>query len=286
VARPHEKRPAGSRAIYCALLAVSFLAGFGINQTGLGRQLNDNVYDFFFRHYQPKPWPLSSALLMIDEKTFHKYNGVRGERRALAAGLNLIRSAHPRAVAVDIILAEPSEDDDALEAAFATTHNLVLPCELIGQWEDPIPRFRRHAAGLGQVYVEPASDAVSREIELYKVAENGGKSDRRWVLALEAYRVSRGVEIVESPHDLLVGNVDIPADKDPSKYGFRKSGYNMRIRYVPPSMEQIPRASIADIAANPSLARIFADKVVFAGVSAQTAARDRWMTPQIGRAHV
>jgi signal transduction histidine kinase len=268
--------PAGTSArtakAYCGLMGLSLLFGVWLNSTGLGRQLNDNVYDFFFRHYQPGRWTLSSILLTIDEKTFHQFNGIRGDRKALAAGLNLIRDAHPQAVAVDVILAEPGEDDDLLEAAFAATRNLVLPCELTGEWEDPIPRFRRYAAGLGQVYVEPDPDAISRDIELFKLAGTGAKTDRRWALSLEAYRVSRGVDIVESPNELIVGDVVIPANRD-------KSGYRMRIRYVPRSMEQIPRVSIADIIADPSLARQFADKVVFVGVIAQTATRDRWMTP-------
>ncbi len=272
MARPHDIRPAGSLAIYCGLMVFAVVFGIWLNSTGLGRQLDDNVYDFFFRHYQPKPWALSSALLTIDEQTLRQFNGVRGERWALATGLNLIRDAHPRAVAVDIILAEPNLTyDDALETAFAATHNLVLPCELTGTWEDPIPRFKRHAAGLGQVYIEPFHDAVSRYIELYKYTGNGGSADRRWVLALEAYRVSRGVDVIESPNDLQVGDVIVPADK-------MKSGYRMRIRYVPPSVGTIPRVSVAELAANPSLSGTFKDKVVFVGVSAQSAG-DRWMSP-------
>jgi signal transduction histidine kinase len=266
--------------MYWGLLAISLLFGIWLNSTGFGRQLDNNAYDFFFRHYQPTPWPLTSALLTIDEKTLQQFKGIRGERKALAAGLKLLRDAHPRAVAVDVILADTSEDDDALESAFTATHNLVLPCELAGgNWEDPIARFKQHAAGIGQVYVEPIGDAISRYIELYKVAGEHGKADRRWVLALEAYRVSRGAIITESPHQLQVGDITIPADKDPSAAGYLPSGYAMRIRYVPSSMPSIPAVSVAELVADPTRARAFTDKVVFAGVSAQTAARDRWMTP-------
>jgi signal transduction histidine kinase len=270
-AKQTDKRPAGSPAIYCVLLAATLLFGISVKKTGLGRQLDDNVYDFFFRHYQPKPWTTSSILLTIDSTTLDQY-GTNGVRKALAKGLDLIRDAHPRAVAVDIILAGPSEDDGALEEAFASTHNLVLPCQLNEEkWEDPIPRFKKYAAAVGQVHIEPVGDAVSRYVELYKRTGDKSTTDRRWTLALEAYRVSRGVDIIESPNDLEVGDVIIPADKD--------SGYRMRIRYVPASMEPIPRVSIAELAADPSLAREFSGKVVFAGVSDQTAARDRWMTP-------
>ena len=47
-------------------------------------------------------------------------------RAALADGLGKISAAKPAAVAVDLILAEPSPSDDKLEAAFAKTRNLVL----------------------------------------------------------------------------------------------------------------------------------------------------------------
>ena len=46
---------------------------------------------------------------------------------------------------------------------------------------------------------------------------------RRWALALEAYRVSRGVDVVESPNELQVGEVVIPATKEAS--GYRVMGY-------------------------------------------------------------
>ncbi len=270
--RQNEKRRAGSPILYCVLLVVSLLSGIYVQQSTPGRQFDDNVYDFFFRHYQPKPWTTTSILLTIDSTTLDQY-GTTGTRKALAAGLDLIHDAHPLAVAVDIILAGPSEDDGPLETAFAVTHNLVLPCQLNGEkWEDPIPRFKRYAAAVGQVHIEPVGDAVSRYVELYKVVgDNRAHDDRRWSLALEAYRVSRAAEIIESPKELQVGDVIIPATKD--------SGYRMRIRYVPASMNPIPRVSIAELAADPGKARLFAGKVVFAGVSDQTAARDRWMTP-------
>jgi signal transduction histidine kinase len=273
-AKQSEQRPAGHPAIYCALLAGSLLLGLGINESGLGRQLDDNVYDFFFRHYQPKPWTTSSILLTIDEATLHTY-GVGHVRKALAAGLDLIRDARPRAVADDIILAEGGEDDGPLEAAFAATRNLVLPCQLSGQkWEDPIPRFKRYAAAVGQVHVEPAGDAISRDVRLYKLVGDKNTGDHRWTLALEAYRLSRGVDIVESPTDLQVGDVIIPATNTREDQGYR-----MRIRYVPASMDPIPRVSVTELQADPSKARYFSGKVVFVGVSDQTASRDRWMTP-------
>ena len=202
-----------------------------------------------------------------------EFNGIRGDRRALAAGLEAIKDAHTRAVAIDVILADPSPkgspDDAILETALSHTHDLVLACEYNGRWEYPIPRFRRYAAAIGEVHTVPNDDAVSRGLQLIK--RSPADNDERRALALEAYRVSRNTSVVISPDDIQVGDVIIPA-----RYAF---GYNMRIRYVPPTMGGIPKVSIADLVENPSLASKFEGKVVFAGMSAQDAVRDRWMTP-------
>ena len=81
----------------------------------------------------------------------------------------------------------------------------MLACQLLpdgSAWEDPLARFRVHAAALGHVHAEPDElDSVGRSLPLEKAAGH----DRRWALSLEAYRLSRGAQIVESPTDLDVG---------------------------------------------------------------------------------
>jgi signal transduction histidine kinase len=194
-------------------------------------------------------------------------------RAALADGLEKISAAQPGAVAVDLILAEPSPVagvDAQLEAAFANTRKLVLSCDLLPDgsgWEDPIARFRKHAVAVGEVHADlDKFDAVSRDLPLERAAGN----DRRWALALETFMAVKGVDITESPDDLLVGTTRIP-----SNYS---AGRVIRLRYTPPDMGGIPRVSIADLDQHPEKAAQFTGKVVFAGVTAQTAA-DRWMTP-------
>jgi signal transduction histidine kinase len=191
-------------------------------------------------------------------------------RAALADGIARILPAHPTAVVVDIILAEGGEADDRLEAEFARTPKLVLSSDMQpdgSQWEEPIPRFKEYAAGVGEVHADlDKFDAVSRDLPLEKVAGH----DRRWTLALETLRVVENRDIVESPDDLTVGSVRIPSrDRDARA---------IRIRYAPLAMGGLPQVTIADLDTNPSLASRFAGKVVFAGVTAQTAT-DRWMTP-------
>ena len=89
-------------------------------------------------------------------------------------------------------------------------------------------------------------------------------------LAVEAYRLSRSAQIVESPDDLDIGGRIIPSA--------RASGRLMRIRYAPPYVH-IPRISLKDLIEHPGMAAQVAGKVVFAGVTDQTAARDWLFTP-------
>ncbi len=258
------------RWLYPALLGCAGLLGITASWTPPARAIDSYAYDFFFRLRTPDPWPIESELLAIDEPTMRVFGGVGGIRAALARGLDLIAPAHPRVVAVDILLAEPNPADDALEQAFRKVGPVVLSSDLQpGQgWDEPLPRFRQLAAAVGHVHADlDRYDAVSRELPLEKISAH----DRRWALALEAFRVSRNAVITETPDALEVGGVTIPAPE--------AKGRLMRIRYLPPDRGGIPGYSVVQLSADPTLARTFAGKIVFAGLTDQTAVRDRWMTP-------
>ncbi len=256
---------------YAGVLAGTFLVALVASWTPLGTQIDNTAYDWIFRIKQPQPWQPESIVLAIDELSFSALGGQLGLRRALADGLERIATASPKAVAVDVILADGGDkDSDArLEAAFRATRNLILPCDLLPNgsgWDDPLPRFRRWATAVGHVHADVDSERVARAVPLEKVAGH----DRRWALALEAYRVSRSASILETPRTLDVGGVSIPASN--------ASGRAMRIRYLPPD-GTIPAVTLKQLHDNPAFADRFAGKIVFAGVTAQTAVKDRWFTP-------
>jgi signal transduction histidine kinase len=261
-----------STASYAALLAAGFVVAV-VGSWMFGAQLDNYAYDYMFRLYQPMPWQPQSVLLAIDERTLSSIaGGIHAIRQPLAEALRLVAPASPKAVAVDVILAERSQDpavDAALAQAFHATPNLVLSCELIDdgrQWEDPLEEFRRGAA-LGHVYADPdKNDTVTRVIPLEKRSGHV----RRWALSLEAFRLSRGAPIIESPADLDVGNTVIPV---------RGDGRPMRVRFIPSNMARIPRVSLRDLLDDPAQAKEFAGKVVFVGVTAITEVRDRLLTP-------
>ncbi|MBZ5590686.1 MAG: CHASE2 domain-containing protein [Acidobacteriia bacterium] len=257
---------------YAALLAAAFAVALAASWTPLGTRIDNYVYDSIFLLYQPAPWQPESAILAIDEPSLHDFGGLPGLRMALAEGLTRIAAASPRAVAVDVIPADNTADEKSaktLEDAFHATHNLILPCDLTAKsgWDDPLPRFRRWAAAVGHVHLDLDPDGVGRTLALEKAAGH----DRRWALSLEAYRVSRGATIVETPRDLELGSMRIPAANATDR--------SMRIRFAPPDTVNIPSISLKQLRDDPARARQFAGKIVFAGVTAQTAAKDRWPTP-------
>lgn len=269
------RRIGGQMAGYVAVALASFVlatvAGW------LGTQIDNDAYDWMFRRHGAPGAKAHAILLVADDRSLNELGGMRHLRRALAEGLERVAAAGPNVVAIDLILPDQSdpEDDAALEAALQKIPRLVLAADLIENgpsWEDPLPRFRRWAAAVGHVHGDPGPlDGVSRVVPLAKV----GGHDRRWALALEACRLShRAGYILESPDDLEVGALRIPARNADSRM--------MRIRYLPPDengASRMPSVSLAELKHDPSLAARFQGKVVFVGVTAQSAMRDRMLTP-------
>jgi signal transduction histidine kinase len=255
---------------YAGLLALAFLAGVAASYF-VNPYFDNYAYDFMFRLYRPAPWRPQSVVLAIDETTLRKYGGMDSIRKPLADGLKLIAGAAPRAVAVDLILADPRGTEQAnadLADAFRRTPNLVLATELLENgWEDPRPEFARWAAALGHVHAQPDSDNVTRAILLEK---RFGRV-RRWALSLEAFRLSRGGPvIVEYPEKLMVGDAPIPVSG---------AGRPMRVRFIPDGAPQIKRVSLAELIDDPAQVTAFTGKTVFVGVTAITEVRDRVSTP-------
>ena len=271
-----------STAAYVALLAAAFLVGVFATVFGnFGDEVNNYAYDFMLRRYQPEPWQTESVILAIDEHTLRAtQGGMQGIRKPLAEALRLVSAAHPRAVAIDVTLADrmdPKIDED-LADAMRTTPNLVLATDLSNDaWDEPLPQFVKYAAALGHVHAAPDNDdEITRGVWLQKTSGNKGK----WALSLEAYRLYSGAgEVIQSPSDLQVGRTIIPAAENWMFQSNHGDGRFMRVRFVPPGMPSIPRVSLQGLLEDHGLAQAFAGKAVFVGVTATTEVRDRLMTP-------
>lgn len=253
---------------YFAVLAVCFVAGVAAGWTPFAAEINNDAYDRITNYDPPAPWSPSSVILAIDEATLRQGGGVPKIRTLVTGALQSLSGAHPKAVALDVILADRQDDavDARLESVLGKVHNLVLPCELVdGRWEDPLPRFGARAAALGHIHPGPDRDGVSREIPL-ELTANGV---RRWALSLEAFRLAQAKPIIESPQDLQVGATVIPSSR---AAGSRA----LRLRYLPTG---IPIITLDRLRQDPALKQQFADKTVFVGVTALTAAHDRLLNP-------
>jgi signal transduction histidine kinase len=267
---------------YAGLLAASFALALGLGWN-FGPQINDWAYDSMFLVHQPPPARPEAVVLAIDELALMDCGGIRGIRRPLARALKMLAPAKPKAIAVDVILADRAgrEDDEALAEALHHAPNLVLASELIDdeqQWENPRPEFLSGTAALGHASVYPDNDHVTRKILLQQVDAH---HQRRWALALQAFFVSRGVDhpvehatftklrggLVEQP--LSVAGVMIPQLID------SKGVHSMRIRFA-----KVPRISLKRLLDDPPryLPQL-AGKAVFIGVTATSEIRDRLATP-------
>jgi signal transduction histidine kinase len=249
------------------VVAACFIAGTLAGWTTLAVRIDHYAYDLMTRLSPVEDGAAAqSVVVAIDEETLGSRGGMRRIRPILTEALERIAAAQPKTVAIDVILSDKGDDaeDARLEAALRSTKNLVLPCDLVGaRWEDPLPRFAGAAAALGHVNLQvDRLDGVSRDLSLEATA--GGQ--RRWALALEAFRISRGQPLIESPDDVEVSGTVISAAR-------AEGGRPMLIRYVPSG---IPTVSALQIAQNANSLR---GKTVFLGVTALSAARDRLLNP-------
>jgi signal transduction histidine kinase len=255
---------------YIAILAGCFVAGVGGGLTPIGKRIDNLGYDVLTNYasaISAASLKTSAVVVAIDEETLRKQHGMRNVRQILAGALDQLKEAGPKVVAIDVLLADPTEeaDDARLGASLLATKKLILPCELIGnKWEDPLPLFKESAVALGHVHLddpENSVDGVNRQIPL----EKKGGGNRHWALSLEAFAAFKGQPIVESTSDanLQIGSTVIPEPLE-------MSGRPVWVRYLPP--RTIPQISVLDIANNRD--RIH-DSVVFLGITALSAARDR-----------
>ncbi len=251
---------------YIAVLAGCFAAGTLAGWTALAARVDHYAYDLMTQMTPMKSAAADSVVVAIDEETLRARGGMRSIRPILTETLDELASAHPQAVALDVLLADKGDDteDARLEAALRNTKNLILPCDLVsGAWEDPLPRFASAAAAVGHVHPEvDRYDGVSREVSLEETVNH----QRRWALSLEAFRIAHAQPIIESPADVSVGSTIIPAARV-------NTGRPMLIRYLPAG---VPTVSALHLKENAALLH---GKTVFLGITALSAARDRLLNP-------
>ncbi len=262
---------------YVGILTLSVVIALVAGFTPLGGQIDNDLYDWMFRLKKAAPWQSQSALLEIDEASFAAMGGVRSLRSIVSDALERLAPVSPRVVVLDLTLTDAGDpaEDARLELAMSRTSKLVLAAEMMpgGEaWQQPLPRFRKWAAAVGHVHAaQDELDGINRKVPMEKVAGR----ERLWALSLEAFRLSRqAASIVESPEDLQVGGEAIPAARSDAR-----AVWVRRLGSRPDGSTGIPHVSVLRLHEDPAAAELLRGKVVFIGVTAQSAARDRLMTP-------
>ena len=258
----------------CAgLLAVCLALALFSDRSFIGRRIDNYAYDSVFNLFPPGDWPAHSVILAIDEDAYRKY-GRNQLRPMLVDALKAMRGSHPKAIGIDIVLADAgrggvdAQVDAQLEAALRDTPNVVLSCEFAkNQWEFPLERFKQYAKGIGHVHPQELQpDGVNRAIPV----EIDAAGLHYWALALETFRVAEGAPfILESPLDLTIGKTFVPVGRYEGKR-------MLALRYRTSGIEKI---SLVDLVNHPEMATRLDGKVVFVGVTAMTARNDQMVTP-------
>ena len=263
----------GKTQYWLAVSAAGLLALLA-SWTPLATQIDNNATDWLFRAHKPTPWPPESAILALDEDSYELTQGVRNLRGKLAEAIEIVAAAQPKVIALDVVLVDAGQgsEDTQLAQSFRKAANVILPCELLPgpRWKLPQPLFLETSKSLGHVHAEPDADGMSRHMPL----EKSGARERHWALSLEAFRAARNAQITESPEGLDIAGLHVPAS--------RENGRLLRIRYLPPDASEqsrIPQVTLQEILKNPKSAEAFRNKIVFVGATAQSATRDRMMTP-------
>ena len=241
--------------------------------SALGAQADRALYDFLLRINPPPAGRSRSLILAFDDETLAAHGGLRNLRAPLARALDILGAHEPAAVAIDLVLAEPGDEgtNRQLASAMASVGNVVLATHLTAaeevSWLDPLPELRDQAAALGHVHADPDEDGVSRRLVLAKASG----SVRRWAMALEALRLTKGdATVIETEAGLQIDDLFIPADYS--------EGRSILIRYANPS-SPIERLSLGALLADPERAAIVRDRVVFVGVVVAGGLDQFLMTP-------
>jgi signal transduction histidine kinase len=271
-----------------AIVAVSAVLGLLVDwrAPGIARYAHDRLV----RARGPLPAPDDIAIVAIDEPSIARFGRFPWSRQVLARTLDAIAAAQPKVIAVDVLFADPTQqdDDDALARSAGRAGNVVVAAQLIespvhggpSQWLLPLASIRYAAAGVGHVNVQTESDGAARQIEV-RASDDAGQTIR--ALAVEAVRVADGTPeqgVQYTPRALLLGPRTIPLDgSEPPVLITRVEGASgppvvlhggrMTIDFIGPAGSFAARTySVADVVEGSIPADRFRGKFVLIGATA------------------
>ena len=254
VSHPHHEF-----AVLCLclilLLGAEFLGVFG--------GLNRSLYDLSFRLRGPAPADRSIVIAALDDQSLIKFGRWPIQRTHYSRLLDAFSEA--RAVGLDVILSEATEDDQGLAEAVRRHGRVVLTAAIRKGLDVEPPLAPLADVPRGHVYVEPGTDGIVREVFHTIRAPGAVLSSFSSLL----YERARGAAMTSAA---------IPPLPEGSKALFQRDGMLIDF-YGPPGTYDL--ISAADIEAGLYPPRFFKDKIVLVGVTA-AGLEDRLMIPFTG----
>jgi signal transduction histidine kinase/CHASE2 domain-containing sensor protein len=288
------RRRSGQIGWVAALLLVS--AGLGMFVTWRMPGLELYSRNWLTRTRGPLPVPDDIAIVAIDEASLTRFGRYPWRRNLTAQILDQLAVARPKAIALDVLFSEATNnvDDSALASAIAKAGNVVAATQLASTesgrvaWLRPLPSVEKAAAGVGHVHVSTEVDGVAESF-LVRKADDQGQAE--WAMALEAIRVGEGANaasIQELPDGVSIGGRTFPSRTETRtmeiESGRPRSTQRLRaswipIEYVGPAGSFAPYTfSFSDVLDGKVPASAFRGKYVIVGATA-AALGDRFISP-------
>ena len=287
-------RPRGQIVWVLGLLIVCAFAGVLVTWRMPGLQLY--AQKWLIRARGPLPVPDDIAIVAIDEKSLIRLGRFPWHRALTAQLLEQLGQTQPKAIALDVLFSEPTNnsDDSALAAAIGKAGNVVAAAQLTRTesgsvvWLQPFASVERVAAGIGHVHVSSEVDGVAGSF-LVRQADDLGQAE--WAMALETIRVGEGANsqaIQELPGAVAVEGRTFPVRSEAHSIeiesGFPRSTQRMRASWIP--IEYVgPTGSFAshtfsfvDVVQGKVPATAFRGKYVIVGATAASLG-DRFTSP-------
>jgi signal transduction histidine kinase len=169
--------------------------------------------------------PDDIVIVAIDESSLKRFGHFPWPRSLTARALDSLKSARPKAIALDVLYVEPTAkaDDAALASAVKRAGNVVVAAQLTAgassedavEWLRPLQDIESNAAGVGHVDVHTGFDGVARTL-LPREADDQGKT--LWAMAVELIRVGDGLAadaLRALPQAVAIGNRILPVMTEP-----------------------------------------------------------------------
>lgn len=271
---------------------VSALLGSGVSALAPG--IDQYLRDRMVRVRGPLSPPDDISIVAIDDASIARLGRFPWPRRLSARAIDAIAAAQPKAIALDVLYADPTSEaeDAALARSIQQAGNVVVAAQLVSSatsgganWLMPLPEIEHAASAVGHVNVSVGSDGIANQI-LVQMANDQGHII--WAMALQAIRVAEGISqqpIARTSGEIILGPHVIPVEANVSDIVVSPSAGSMQtlpssrmnIDYIGPA-GSYKTYSFADVAGGRVSASQFRGKYVLIGATAPSLG-DKFASP-------